>query len=258
MKIKFTLVDWIIVILLICAVAFAFVHITSDDSSSVEKTAFEGSTLNKISEKYLSYYKDGLIVTSTVNGFNSTSGEEVSQRGTIIWEDDDGGSDVKILLKTENGTYMLGTYKNTPNADIYIDTLSLEVDGKKYSNLTEVVLKGRNITSLNDLVSNIPNNTDFEITTRLTIDSLDYNKAQEISNIIDSNDKRFAIKTTNQENEKQLVIVRANNNTIGYGDSVLGDFNGISDEITIRIYNCSDSQLNAIKNNSDVLKIRKF
>ena len=32
---KFSLVDYIIIILVICAVVFAFIHITSDDSSHV-------------------------------------------------------------------------------------------------------------------------------------------------------------------------------------------------------------------------------
>ena len=59
MKIKFTLIDYLIIILVICAVIFAFIHITTDDSSDIKKTAFDASTMNKLPETYLNYYKDG-------------------------------------------------------------------------------------------------------------------------------------------------------------------------------------------------------
>ena len=111
---KFSLVDYIIIILVICAVIFAFIHITSDDSSDIQKTAFDASTVNKISETYFNYYKDGNIVKSSVNGFNSTTGEEVSVNGTVKWIGDNGGSDVKLLIETENETYLVGLYKNIP------------------------------------------------------------------------------------------------------------------------------------------------
>ena len=95
MKIKFTLVDYIIIILVICAVAFAFIHITSDNSSSIQKTAFDASTINKLPETYLNYYKDGKIVKSTVTGSNATNGEKVTLNGTVRWVDE--GSAVKVL-----------------------------------------------------------------------------------------------------------------------------------------------------------------
>ena len=40
MKPKFTLIDYLIIILVICAIAFAFIHITTDDSSNIKKTAW--------------------------------------------------------------------------------------------------------------------------------------------------------------------------------------------------------------------------
>ena len=58
--------------------------------------------------------------------------------------------------------------------------------------------------------------------------------------------------------ENQLILTRANDENIKIGNSILGNFNGITDDITIRIYDCSDSQLNAIKNNYDVMNIQKF
>ena len=88
MKIKFTLVDYIIIILVICAVIFAFIHLTSDDSDNTQKTAFDESTVNKIPDVYLRYYKDGFKVTSTVEGFNATTGERITLHGDVIWEDE--------------------------------------------------------------------------------------------------------------------------------------------------------------------------
>lgn len=258
MKIKFTIVDYIIIILVICSIAFAFIHITSDDSSTMQKTAFDSSTINKIPENYMGHYREGHVLTATVEGYNSTNNEEISTNGTIIWEDDDGGSDVKILLSNENGTFLLGTYKNNPNSDIYIDHLSIESNGDVYSNLTEITLKGKNITSLKNLTSKIPNGTDYEISTRISIDPLKSTDIQQITNLINEHNKRFAIKSATTDNEDQLILVRADSETLGYGDSVLGDFDGVTGEITIRIYNCSDSQLNAIKNSGDVVKIKTF
>ena len=138
MKIKFTLIDYLIIVLVICAVIFAFIHITSDNSSDIQKTAFDESTVNKIPDTYSKYYRDGFIVKSTVEGINSTNGEKVTLNGTVIWQNNNGGGDVKLLIKTDNGTYSTGLYRYNPNSDIYIDHISLESNGEKYNNLTEV------------------------------------------------------------------------------------------------------------------------
>ena len=250
MKIKFTLVDYIIIILVICAVAFAFIHITSDNSSSIQKTAFDASTINKLPETYLNYYKDGKIVKSTVTGSNATNGEKVTLNGTVRWVDE--GSAVKVLIETKNGTYLAGLYKNVKNADIYIDT-----DGSTYSNLKEFSVKPYNITSLGDLNKNLTN-CDFEISTSITVDSIDSVKMQELDNKLDAENQRFSIKTTNTEFTKQLVISKATSQNIKDGDSVLGNIKGLTDDITIRVYNCSDSDMNNIKNNYEVTNIRTF
>ena len=134
MKIKFTLVDYIIIILVICAVIFAFIHITTDDSSNIQKTAFDSSTINKLPETYLNYYKDGHIVKATIEGFNSTNGNKTTLNGTVKWVDE--GSTVRVLIESNNNTYLAGLYKNVPNADIYIDKISIETDGSVYDNLT--------------------------------------------------------------------------------------------------------------------------
>lgn len=254
---KFTLIDYIIIILVICAVIFAFIHIATDDSNHLEKTAFDSSTINKIPDTYFSNYKEGNILWATVYGFNATDGEEVTLNGTVKWLDDNGGSNVKILLESQNRTYLLGVYKSVPEADVYIDKISLESNGTQYDNLVEIELKPENLTSLNELVAKIPKNTDYELSTTISLDSLDNIKIQEIANKINSHDKRLSIAASN-EFDNQIILTRANSENIEIGDSVLGNFNGLSDEITIRIYNCSDAQLKAIEDNYEVANIQKF
>ena len=253
MKKRFTIIDYIIIILVIGAVAFAFIHITSDDSSNIQKTAFDSSTMNKLPETYLNYYKDGFIVKATVNGFNSSTGEEVTVNGTVKWVDE--GSSAKVLLETDNGTYLCGLYKNVHDADIYIKTISIETDGSVYPNLYEFNIKPMNITSLNDLNKNLTGN--YEISASISVDSLDTIKLQEIENKILSNNKRLSIKTTT-DFTNQIVLSKANGQNLNDGNSVLGNINGVTDEITIRIYNCSDSELDNVKNNYEVINIRNF
>lgn len=254
---KFTIVDYIIIIIVIVAILFAFIHITSDDTSNIQKTAYDISTINKISENYLTYYKNGNIVKTTINGYNASNGEEISLNGTIRWIGDNGGSDVSIIVEANNQSYLVGLYKNIPNADIYIDAITLESDGSVYKNLTEFKINPKKITSLKDLTSGISKNTDYEITTNIASESVDSVKIQEITNKQNEHGKRLGIKYSKNLNN-QLIIEKANNQNIIDGDSVLGNFNGITDEITIRVYNCSDDQLNSIKNNYDIVNIRNF
>ena len=253
MKKRFTIIDYLIILLIICAVAFAFIHITSDNSTNIQKTAFDSSTMNKLPETYLNYYKDGLIVKATVNGFNSSTGEEVTLNGTVKWVDE--GSSVKVLLETDNGTYLCGLYKNVANADIYIKTISIETDGSVYPNLCEIKVKPMNITSLNDLNKNLSGN--YEISTSVSLDSIDTTKIQEIENKILSKDKRSSIKATN-ELLGEMIISKATGDNLNDANPILGPFNGITEDITIRIYNCSDKELNNVKNNYEVTNIRNF
>lgn len=254
MKKRFTLIDYLIIVLVICAVAFAFIHITSDDSTSIQKTAFDASTMNKLPETYLNYYKDGYIVRATVNGFNSSTGEETDISGTVKWVDE--GSSVKVLIESDNGTYLCGLYKNTPNADIYIKTISIESDGSVYPDLCEFKIKPMNITSLNDLKRNI-SDCDYEISTSVCLDSVDATKIQEIENRILSGNKKLSVKTANDISD-QIVISKADDENLKDANSILGSINGVTDEITLRIYNCSDSQMNGVKSSYEVTNIRNF
>lgn len=194
----------------------------------------------------------------SVNGINASDGKEVNLNGTLKWLDDNGGTNVKMLIDSNNQTYLVGLYKSVPEADIYIKTLSIETDGSKYDNLVEFKVKPANITSLDALVSKIPANADYELSTEISTDPIETAKLQEISNIINGKDKRVSIKTSDLGENTQIKLTKANGENIHDANSVLGSINGISDEITIRVYNCSDSQLNAIKNNYEVVNIRNF
>jgi hypothetical protein len=254
---KFTIIDYLIIALVICAIAFAFIHIASDDSSKITKTAFDASTINKIPITYSDYYKDGYIVKTTVDGYNSSTGEEVTLNGTVKWIGDDDSKNVKVLIDTGNATYLAGLYKDVANADIYINTISLESDGGKYENLVEFTVKPKKITSLSDLCNNLTD-CDCEISTVISIDSLDATKLQEIRNKISSQDKRISIKTMESSPNNQIELEKATIDNINDASPILGNINGMTDQITIRVYNCSNSQMEQIKNNYDVANIRNF
>lgn len=258
MKIKFSLIDYIIIALVLCAIIFAFIHITTDDSSDLQKTAFDESTINKIPDTYLKYYKDGFITKATVEGFNSSNGEQATINGTVIWEDDNGGNDVKLLIESDNGTYLVGLYKTVPNADIYIDHISLESNGEKYKNLCEIKIKPQDITSIKDLTDKIPNNTNYELSAEISLDSLNSKDIQEITNKLSSHDKRLSIKSATSERDNQIIIKRATSSDLKDADSVLGSIDAVSNEITLRIYDCTESQVNEISKNFEVLNIRNF
>ena len=241
---------------MICAIAFAFIHITTDNSSDLQKTAFDESTVNKLPDTYLKYYKDGFIVKANIEGFNSTTGEKTTLNGTVIWEDDNGGNGVKLLIDSNNKTYLAGLYRTVPDADIYIDHISLESNGEKYKNLCEIKVKPIQISSLNDLANKIPANADYEITTSIALDSLSAHDEQNITNNLLNNGKRESIKGIISDDS--LNIKKATKENINDADSVLGNLNGTSEDITIRIYDCQDSQIKEISKNFDVINIRKF
>lgn len=244
--------------LVICAIAFAFIHITSDDSASIQKTAFDASTINKIPITYSDYYKDGFIVKTTINGYNSSTGEEANINGTVKWIGDDDGRDVKVLINTGTESYLAGLYKDVPQADIYINTISLESNGSKYDNLVEFKANPKKIATLRDLCDNLTD-CDCEISTVVSLDSIDLTKLQEITNKINSQDKRLSIKGLDySSSDNQIELEKATIQNINDASSILGNINGITDEITIRVYNCSDDQIEQINNNYNVTNIRNF
>ena len=256
---KLTIIDYIIIIAVICAIAFAFIHITTDDSNDTKTSSYDSSTMNKIGENYLNLYMEGNIVETTVSGYNASTGKPVELHGNITWLDDNRGSNVKVLINSNGKEYLAGLYKDIPNADIYIDTISLESNGNKFNNLTEVTISPENITSLNDLISGIGNNTKYEISTSVSMDegsTIDY---QSITNSLYTQDKRIiSISESNTGLYNQLSITRATSEEINLANGILGNFDGATNQITIRIYNCTNQDIKTIENNYNVTNIKTF
>jgi hypothetical protein len=68
----------------------------------------------------------------------------------------------------------------------------------------------------------------------------------------------MSIKSDNGKMDSRIIITKATKENINDVNSILGNINGISDEITIRIYDSTDDQVNAIKDKYDVINIRTF
>lgn len=255
---KFTIIDYIIILLVICAIIFAFIHITHDDSSDLQKTALDESTVSKIPDTYLKYYRDGYVVNATVEGTNSTTGEEITINGNIVWEDDNGGGNVRVLINSSNHIYSAGLYRYNPDVDVYIDQIIIESNGEKYKNLTEINAKPKEINSLNDLISDIGNDTKYEISTKVSFDTITTTQIQKITNELLVENGRTSIKTSTGDMDNQLVITRATKENINTADSILGNIHGMTDEITIRIYDSTDKQIDNIKQKYDVINIKTF
>lgn len=81
---------------------------------------------------------------------------------------------------------------------------------------------------------------------------------QEITNNLINHSKRISIKTAASDMDDQIIIKKATKENINDADSILGGIDGTTDLITIRIYNSSDSQIKAIKDNYNVVNIRNF
>lgn len=255
---KFTIIDYLIIIVVIAAIIFAVVEISSPDQSGDESSSYDSSTFNKVVEKYLGYYLTGNIVTTTVEGVNASNNEPVSLDGNIIWMDDNSGNSLKVLVESNGNKYLLGEYQDIPNADIYLNRMTLTVDGSIYPNLTEVMISPMNVTSLSQLTDSLGNKTNYEISTTVTVDSVDGSSFQEAENALYSGDHRISIKSTNTGLNEQLKIIRATSDEINLFSGILGNINGTSDEITIRIYNCTNQDLENIENNFNVLNVKTF
>ena len=251
---KLTIIDILIILCIIGAVGFAIFHMADDDSSNASATSFDLSTKNKILENYLNLYQDGNKVTSTVVGTASDTREKVELSSTVLWLGESEREKVNILLDDNGKKVLAGFYKDAPNADIYIDQLSLETNGDTYSNITDFQLAPKEIKSINDLISKIPNGTEYEISTTLALDNLDSVKYQKLSNALNNNKKPSII--LNEEGNA-LEINRADKTDLKIANDILGDFNGQTSQIQIRIYNSTNDDSSAIQSNYNVLSICK-
>ena len=257
---RFTLIDILIIIAIVGAIAFAFIH-TGVDEEKGESMSFDSSTINKFAEKYLSFYKDGKIVKTHVGGYNSTSGKYQELSGTVLWVDDYKGSNVKVLIAIDGDTtktpILAGLYKDVKNADFHIEHITLETTGEKYKNITEIKVYPKNITTLNELSQGIGNGSNFTITTTIAIDKKERGIFQNLANELFLNGRKESIRPLSESVDDQIVLVMAGKNEIDISSGILGTINGKTDIITLRIYDSTPEDVEAIKKAFDVISIKK-
>ena len=251
---KLTIIDILIIICIIGAVGFAIFHMADDDSSNASATSFDISTKNKMLENYLNLYQDGNKVTSTIVGTDSSTGEKVERNGDVLWLGESEKEKVNILLDDNGKKVLAGFYKDVPNADIYIDQVSLETNGDTYANITDFQIAPKEINSLNDLISEIPKGTDYEISTTLALENFDAMKYQKLLNALNNNKKPCIV--LNDEGNA-LEINRADKTDLEIANHILGDFDGQTSQIQIRIYNSTPNDLRAIESSYNVLSTYK-
>ena len=232
---KLTIIDLLIIICVIGAAGFAIYHMADDDSSTASATSFDYSTNPKILETYLDYYKNGNVVTSTIVGTDANTGEKLELSGNVLWLGESEKEKVNVLIDNNGKEMLAGFYKDVPNADIFIDSISLESNGDTYANITDFTVAPKEINNLNELNSEIPNETQYEISTNIAIDNLDSIKYQKLLNALYNNKKPCIVLKDGQNNV--LEINRANKTDLEIADEVLGDFNGQTSQIQIRTYN---------------------
>ena len=231
---KITIIDILIIICIIGAAGFAIYHMADDDSSNASATSFDYSTNSKILETYLDYYKNGNVVTSTIVGTDAKTGEKVELNGKVLWLGESENEKINVLLDNNGKPLLAGFYKDVPNADLFIDSISLESNGDTYKNVKDISVAPKEIGNINDLISEMPNGIQCEISTSIAIDNLDGVKYQKLLNALYDNKKPCIV--MNAETNV-LEINRANKTDLKTASEILGDFNGQTSQIKIRTYN---------------------
>lgn len=251
---KLTIIDILIIICIVGAIGFAIFHMTADKNEATA-VSFDSSTITKFSENYLNLYKEGKVIKTTIVGTDAKTGEEkVTYKGTIEWVGYNNGKDITALINCEGKEYLAGLYKDNPNTDIYIDQITVETDGRKYQNITDIKISSENISTIGDLISKLPNDLNYELSTNIAISQKDSQTYQTLLNRL-SELKKPAITITSEPLDN-LKIIRGDKITLQESDKILGNINGKTDVITLRIYNSTDNDLNIIKSNFNVLNTK--
>lgn len=251
---KLTIIDILIIIFIIGAVGFAIYHMADDNSSNASAISYDISTENKIIEGYTTYYQKGNKITANLVGTKSNTGEKVKLSGPVLWAGEIEKESPNILMENDGKRILAGFYKDSPNVDVYIDQLSLETNGDKHCNITDFSASPKKIKRFNDLVSKIPNGTEYEISTSLAIDNLDSIKYQQLINALNKNKKPCMVL---EGKNNAIKINRANKEDLEIADNVIEEFDGQTSEIQIRIYNCSNDDSIDIQSAYNVLSIGK-
>ncbi|MEA4956835.1 hypothetical protein SDC9_07380 [bioreactor metagenome] len=258
---RITIIDVLIIICIIGAVIFAFMY-TSGSEDKTESISFDSSSMNKFAEKYLSFYQDGEVVKTQVGGYNATTGKYQELSGTVVWVDDDYGANVQVLIDLDgdssNKPILARLYKDEKPADIYIEHITLETNGEKYKNVTEIEANPKNITSLSDLTNQLGNNTNYTITTKIATDEKDSKTYQNLYNTMFLNGRKESVTSVSENIYDQIQIIMATPKEINIASAIFGTINGETGLITIRIYNSTPEDIKNVENNFDVLNIRKI
>lgn len=258
---RFTIIDVLIIVVVIGTIVFALMYAGGDKEKS-GSVSFDSSTMNKLAEKYLSFYQEGKIVKTHLGGYNPIDGKYQELYGTIIWVDDNKGSDVQVLIdvdeESNNKPILARLYKDGKNADLYVEHITLETDGKKYENLTEITINPQNITTLNELNDILGDNVKYTISTKISIDEKDSKVYQQLSNELFLNGRKTSIKPINENTYDQITLIMANNSEITIASEILRNINGETGLIAIRIYNSNPEAIKTIENSFDISNVRKI
>lgn len=250
---RVTIVDILIIIVIIGAIAFAFINSGSNENK-IQIESFDASTMNKFVEKYLDKYKEGKIISTTINGYNTSSGKVEEFKGRVVWANDKYGKDVKVLVDVNGNLVLIGLYKDTENTDIYLNRITLETNGDKYSNITEITITPMNLTNLNDIIAKVPNNMTYEISGIVSIKSQESTIYQSVLNTLMKNGKRISIENNGYNND-QIELIQAQKEEIELSSPLFGNINGKTGIIKLRIYNASIKDINIIKSSYNIENI---
>lgn len=250
---KITWIDIIIIIVIILVACVAVLHI-SPGTNQEDSSSFDSSTLDKVYQKYIDFYNEGEIVSTDIQGTNASTGENVSISGNVLWCYDDNTKNLLVLVNDSGNTLLAGTYKDNPNAEIYIDQMTLKVDGQKYGNITELTIDPIEINSFSSLYKGLEKYNNYEVSTIISLNSLDGISLENINNDLFKITKRPSIKMDG--NKFQIKVSRSKYEDLKIANQDYKSFSGKTEPIKIRIYNCTDDELNIIKNNYNVTNIK--
>ena len=177
--------------------------------------------------------------------------------GTILWVDINNRGFSQILLDINGKKTLAALYKDDCNPDIYIEHITLETDGTKYKNVTEIQINPMNISNLDEITNKIPEGINYTIDSRIAIETKDSQILQELANELYFNGKKRSIRTFNDNVQNKISLVMAQKNELNIASEILGNINGHTDFITIRLYNSNDEDINKIKDSFDVINVLK-
>lgn len=243
---KLTVIDVAIILFLASLVLYGFLK-TSDIDSNIQTFTFDSSEMTKVQIKYNDLYSKGKIINSKINGYNSLTQKRGVINGEVLWVGTINGR-VEVLMNVSGKKILAGEYQDK-FADYYIDSITLEATGTR--NATDIIIEPIKIQRMSDLLLDIPSR--YEMTTNIPISNVDVSRFQELSRELYSREKHVSI-TLDIQNGR-IEILQATPEAIKISDEVLGDLDGQTDFITIRVYNADSNVLEKIKSRYKIIKV---